>query len=96
MSRVTCLVALKVLPVPTMDLYGDGFGLTSHFLDQWMEKQRDAVGYWCPQALPICRRARHRDFVGAGDEHRGIRLAQALWQGRGISFKALHLKSTLQ
>lgn len=31
MSHVTCLVALKVLPIPTMDLYGDGFGLTSHF-----------------------------------------------------------------
>lgn len=64
MSRVTFLVALKVLPVPTMaqmaPLCGDGFGLTSLFLHQWVEKHRDAVGCWCPQALPICRGGQHR------------------------------------
>lgn len=68
MSRVTCLVALKVLPVPTMarvaPLCGDGFGLTSHFLEQWVEKHR---GAW------------QRVVAGAGDRHGGMRLAQALW-----------------
>lgn len=96
MSRVTCLVVLKVLPVPAMaqvaPLCGDGFGLTSHFLDQWMEKQGDAVGCWCPQALPICRGTQDRDVAGAEDRHSGMRLAQALQQGRGLSAKALHLK----
>lgn len=57
MSRVTFLVALKVLLVPTMaqvaPLCGDGFGLTNLFLHQWVEKHRDAVGCahrHCPSA----------------------------------------------